>query len=201
MTAPPGEWGAKWVSLSLVSKSPERSAPVCVTSCRHGAARHTDVGGLSLPGCWLLPLPPAAGRWLYVPFLQFMPIIIIIVIQHHRIKDIFVSTVVILLLKSNFININPTQLNYDSVINFGNNSSAITTIHWISLFVGRISNIQSTRLHNWRGLSFVLWTQLVCVHISACSVKVGGTTPGTRLSVYQTPAACCCHESDSGHEK
>ena len=147
--------------MSLVSKSPERSAPVCVTSCRHGAARHTDVGGLSLPGCWLLPLPPAAGRWLYVPFLQFMPIIIIIVIQHHRITPRhnrqgylrFVSTVVILLLKSNFININPTQLNYDSIFNFGNNSSAITTIHWSSLFVGRISNIQSTRLHNWRGLS------------------------------------------------
>ena len=145
--------------MSLVSESPERSAPVWVTSCHHGAARHTDVGGLmvttlSLPGCWLLPLPPAAGRWLYVPFLQLMLIIIIIiVIQHHRIKDIFVSTVVILLLKSNFININPTQLNYDSVINFGNNSSAITTIHWSSLFVGRISNIQSTRLHNWRGLS------------------------------------------------
>ena len=146
-----------------MSPSPPRGQPRCVLPVAVTGPPDT----LMLVVC----LCPDVGcchshllRWLYVPFLQFMPIIIIIVIQHHRITPRhnrqgylrFVSTVVILLLKSNFININPTQLNYDSIINFGNNSSAITTIHWSSLFVGRIYNIQSTRLHNWRGLSFVL---------------------------------------------
>ena len=145
---------------------------------------------LSLPGCWrCCHSHLLLGDGFMFHFSQFMPIIII-VIQHDRITPRHykqVSTVLLTCLCSDLILSVSIQPNYDSIINFANyNSSSVPSSPFIGapylLVVSTTYNI-STRLHNWRGLSFVLCHLRDCVHISACSVQVGGMTPGTRLSV------------------
>ena len=201
--------------MSLVSESPERSAPVWVTSCHHQAARHTDVGGLvSARMLALLPLPPALGDGFMFHFSQFMPIIII-VIQHDRITPRHykqVSTVLLTCLCSDLILSVSIQLNYDSIINFANyNSSSVPSSPFIGapylLVVSTKYNV-STRLHNWRGLSFVLFMPSagLCPHF-CMQCPGGGHDPGHEVvsaaAGHQTrpPAAVTCLTSDMKNRK